>query len=134
VWAFLDVMFRMKQHFTETAGEFDLSPQQAVALQQLDAPRSMGELAECMSFHASNVTGLVDRLEERGLVERQVDPNDRRIKILVLTDAGRDLRQAHVDRLYLDVPLKTMLSPTDRRALRNLLRKVVPENPQTEPR
>jgi len=87
-----------------------------------------------MSFHASKVTGLIDRLEERGLVERQVDPNDRRVKLLVLTDTGRALRQAHVDRLYLDVPLKTELSPTDRRALRDLLRKVAPGNLQAGPR
>ena len=42
----------------------------------------MGRLADTLSCDASNVTGLVDRLESRGLVRRQPSPDDRRVKVL----------------------------------------------------
>ena len=50
----------------------------------------MNELAALLACDNSNVTGLVDRLEARGLVTRQPSPEDRRVKHIVLTDAGRD--------------------------------------------
>ena len=52
----------------------------------------MGRLAETLSCDASNVTGLVDRLESRGLIRRQPSSEDRRVKILHLTPAGSRLR------------------------------------------
>ena len=50
--------------------EFDLMPPQQIVLGLLDEPRPMGELAPQMHCDSSNMTGIVDRLEERGLVER----------------------------------------------------------------
>ena len=49
----------------------------------------LGQLAERLACVKSNVTQLVDRLEADGLVSRTADPNDRRSRIAVLTDAGR---------------------------------------------
>ena len=49
----------------------------------------LGQLAERLSCVKSNVTQLVDRLEADGLVNRTGDPNDRRSRLAVLTDAGR---------------------------------------------
>ena len=49
----------------------------------------LGQLAERLSCVKSNVTQLVDRLEADGLVNRTSDPNDRRSRFAVLTDAGR---------------------------------------------
>ena len=49
----------------------------------------LGQLAERLSCVKSNVTQLVDRLEADGLVNRTSDPNDRRSRLAVLTDAGR---------------------------------------------
>jgi DNA-binding MarR family transcriptional regulator len=49
----------------------------------------LGQLAERLSCVKSNVTQLVDRLEADGLVSREADPNDRRSRIAVLTDAGK---------------------------------------------
>ena len=60
----------------------------------------MRELAERLKSDPSNVTGLIDRLEARGLVERRPDPNDRRIKGLALTAAGARLRERLFARLY----------------------------------
>jgi DNA-binding MarR family transcriptional regulator len=49
----------------------------------------LGQLAERLSCVKSNVTQLVDRLEADGLVSRAHDPNDRRSRLALLTDAGR---------------------------------------------
>jgi len=49
----------------------------------------LGQLAERLACVKSNVTQLVDRLEADGLVNRTADPNDRRSRLAVLTDAGR---------------------------------------------
>lgn len=124
VGLFFGVMSHMKQHFAERSAEFDLSPAQAMAVRELEKPLSMRELAERLYCDASNVTGIVDRLEERGLVERQILPGDRRVKRLVLTDEGRALRTAHQARLAVDVPLVSSLSPDERRMLADLFRRV----------
>jgi len=50
---------------------------------------SMSGLAEMLGLGLPNVTGLVDRLEEHGLVERRRDPDDRRVVHVTLTAAGR---------------------------------------------
>ena len=49
----------------------------------------LGQLADRLACVKSNVTQLVDRLETDGLVNRTFDPNDRRSRLAVLTDAGR---------------------------------------------
>lgn len=48
----------------------------------------MGVLAKDWACDASNVTWMVDRLEEKGFVQRRLDPTDRRVKAVVLTPAG----------------------------------------------
>jgi DNA-binding MarR family transcriptional regulator len=72
--------------------EFDLMPPQQMVLGLLDEPRAMGELAQRMHCDNSNITGIVDRLAERGLVERRAAEGDRRIKLVALTKAGRELQ------------------------------------------
>ena len=60
-----------KPRFMAIGQEFDLAPQQGMALRALHEPRPMGELAKFLACDNSNVTGIVDRLEERGLVTRR---------------------------------------------------------------
>jgi DNA-binding MarR family transcriptional regulator len=50
----------------------------------------LGQLADRLACVKSNVTQLVDRLEADGLVTREPDPNDRRSRLAVITDAGRE--------------------------------------------
>src|SRR5918911_2116221 len=72
--------------FPRVAHQLGLSPPQLKVLHTL-APGvelPMGALAESMFCDASNLTGLVDRLEERGLIERRPDPDDRRVKRLTV--------------------------------------------------
>src|SRR5882672_12643710 len=67
--------------------EFDLSPMQGHALRILNPgrPVAMSALADALLCDASNVTGIVDKLESRGLIARQSADHDRRIKMLVVT-------------------------------------------------
>jgi DNA-binding MarR family transcriptional regulator len=59
-------------------------------LSQAGESLPLGQLAERLSCVKSNVTQLVDRLEADGLVSRAADPNDRRSRLALLTDAGRE--------------------------------------------
>jgi DNA-binding MarR family transcriptional regulator len=100
--------------------EFDLMPPQQIVLGLLDEPRPMGELARHMQCDNSNITGLVDRLTERGLVERRAAEGDRRVKLVALTDAGRKLRD-ELDRRRSEPPQEiTDLSVGDLEKLRRI--------------
>lgn len=85
---------RLRQIIADVAARFSFTPQQALLIERLGVPRTMGQIAEAMSCDKSNVTGMISRLEARGLVTRTADDQDRRIKWLVLTDEGRTIRQA----------------------------------------
>jgi len=73
-----------------------LSIPRLAALQRLiDAGDSLplGQLADRLACVKSNVTQLVDRLEADGLVARAPDPNDKRSRLAVITEAGRQAHQ-----------------------------------------
>jgi DNA-binding MarR family transcriptional regulator len=76
----------------EVAARSGITNQQAGLLRSLEQPRTMSALAAERACDPSNITGLVDRLERLGLVERQPNPADRRSRLLALTPAGRRLR------------------------------------------
>src|SRR5436309_5498978 len=63
-------------------------------------PRPMGTIADACNCDASQATWLIDRLEERGLVERKVVPTDRRVKAVVLTPLGESTRQQLFAHMY----------------------------------
>jgi len=118
---------RVHAHFATVVAELDLAPVHARALHELDVepPISMRELAARLKSDPSNVTGLIDRLEARGLVERRADPNDRRIKGLALTALGARLRERLFARLYSAPPAVAGLSEADQRALRDVLQRLL---------
>jgi MarR family transcriptional regulator, organic hydroperoxide resistance regulator len=91
--AMLEFFFaKARPRMLELWREFDLMPPQQMTLGLLlAAPRPMGDLAQHMHCDSSNITGIVDRLTERGLVERLSAAGDRRVKLVALTDAGREL-------------------------------------------
>src|SRR5437899_8925739 len=75
--------------------ELGLTPGHLKALSILDPdePKPMRAMADGLACDASQVTWLVDRLEERALVERRASPDDRRVKTLVLTPLGIETRR-----------------------------------------
>ena len=103
--------------------ELHLTPVQGHALRLLDPERpiAMSALADALFCHASNVTGIVDRLETRGLVERQAGREDRRVKMLALTEAGTRVRSKVVELMRTPPPEIASLSARDQRALRDVL-------------
>jgi DNA-binding MarR family transcriptional regulator len=72
----------------EAAASAGLTAPQAMILMLLAEPTSMRQFAERMGCDASNITGIVDRLEAKGLVVRSVDAADRRVKRIARTKAG----------------------------------------------
>jgi DNA-binding MarR family transcriptional regulator len=108
-----------------TARELDLSPPQIIALRFLHDGKPMGELAEIMHCDNSNVTGIVDRLEQRGLVERRPSEHDRRVKLLVLTAEGASVREELERRMGEPPPGIAALPRADQRVLRDVLRRAL---------
>lgn len=107
--------------------ELDLSMTQAQALRALQpgTGRPMSELARHLMCDSSNVTGVVDRLEARGLLERGSVEHDRRVKALRLTAEGERLRSEVEARLSSPPAPIADLPAADRRALRDILRRAL---------
>jgi DNA-binding MarR family transcriptional regulator len=127
------LMVTNKQRMFAVAHEFDLAPQQVIALRMLGAgPRKMSELAQALFCDNSNVTGIVDRLEERELVRRESAEGDRRVKLLVLTKEGEKLRVEITKRMAEPPPPIASLSEKDQRALRDILKRAVEEVSEPE--
>ena len=122
-----ELMHLSKRRFMAIASEFELSPPQVMALRQLDPdePKPMSELALALRCDNSNVTGIVDRLESRGLVERQASPTDRRVRLLVLTEEGRRVRAKIAKRMSTPPPPIAGLSEADQGELRDILRRAL---------
>ena len=126
VWSLLRMLFgQQRRRFLIAAAQLDLHPAQAGALLQLASPLPMRELADLLACDSSNVTGLVDRLEARGLVARRPSSEDRRVKHVVLTAAGRRLRDRLLAQVAHPVVALERLSESEQEQLRDLLRRVV---------
>ena len=112
--------------FMQAAGAYALTPGGLRALLGLDPAEAkpMGTLAHEWHCDPSNVTAIVDQLEQRGLAERRVSDADRRVKTVVLTQAGARARQEAIGRLSVPPAGIGALSPAEQHTLRDLLRKV----------
>ncbi|GAA2221445.1 hypothetical protein GCM10010232_02060 [Streptomyces amakusaensis] len=117
---------RHHEEYESAAARHQLTGIQARVLALLARrPLPMRRLAERLKCEPSNITGLVDRLEARGMVRRRADPADRRVKLVVVTDEGRDAaEQVRSAADFTRAPLAG-LSEEDRAALRELLRRVL---------
>ncbi|MGR6321364.1 MarR family winged helix-turn-helix transcriptional regulator [Micromonospora soli] len=115
----------LRHHQDQEIAGLGLTPAAARALHELDPDRPLParDLAEQLGCDRSNVTALVDKLEQAGLVERRVDPADRRQKTLVVTDAGRQVRD-RVGQVMSDSRLLGGLTTGELATLRELVWKV----------
>ncbi len=123
------VVQRMKQDGARKAAEWDMSVTQVRALYALREPASMRELADRLYLDPSNLTALVDRLEDLGLVERQADADDRRIKRLVITEKGMSLSDSIIDAVFLEDTVFDVLDAEEQRQLLDLLGRIVEVRP-----
>ena len=112
VWRQLsELWLSFKPRMMAICREFDLYPPQVMVLQTLDRPKPMREVAGVLACNSSNLTGITDRLEERDLVRRTSDPDDRRVKLLVLTEGGQKLRGKVMERM--EVPPEAFVALND---------------------
>jgi DNA-binding MarR family transcriptional regulator len=111
--------------FATIARELDLRPAAYGTLRMLDRPRTMSEVAGALQCDNSNVTGIVDSLEEKGLARRRPSEEDRRVKLIELTREGRRVH-ARLSKAFATPPeWVDSLPAADQRALRDILRKAV---------
>jgi DNA-binding MarR family transcriptional regulator len=113
--------FRVLQEFTLTFGDF-----RALTVLDSEVPRPMGVLAHAWECDASNATWIVDRLEERGLVERRPVPGDRRVKAIVLSPQGVKMKAELFERLHEPPPEVLALDRQTLVEIRDALAKLPP--------
>lgn len=109
--------------FLEIARRLDLRPAAMGALMTLERPRTMSEVAQFLRCDPSNVTGIVDGLEEKGLALREPSPDDRRVKLIALSAEGRRLRARLTKAMEKPPEWIEGLPEADRKALRDLLQR-----------
>jgi|SRR6516165_6623902 DNA-binding MarR family transcriptional regulator len=124
---FMRLFFTQRADLPTLAAEFDLSAAQCHVLHLIEPnqPVPMGQIADSLACDASNVTGLVDRLESRGLVRRQPSAGDRRIKVLELTQAGAKLRSVVMERMTEPPEILGRLSLEEQRELVRILKRLL---------
>jgi len=113
-----------KRSFHACAKDYGFTVQQAATLWNLPPEGqglAMSALAEILMCDASNVTGIVDKLEARGLIKRG-QAEDRRVKVLTLTSEGEALRSEMRARMTAAPTWLIKLPRDDQRALRDILR------------
>lgn len=106
----------VQRRYAQICADHDLTATQATLLCVLkDQPQGMGELAQLLGVAKNALSGLVDRIERRGLVRRETLQRDRRAVTLSATALGKEI----VDALYADVaermPVITSALPADER-------------------
>jgi DNA-binding MarR family transcriptional regulator len=112
-----------------TLSELGLAPMQSMALMQLrpGEPMTMSAMAHALQCDNSNVTGIADRLEAMGLIERRAAEHDRRVKTLVITELGSQVRGQVERRMSVPPPPLAGLSDEDAAALRDILQRALDE-------
>jgi DNA-binding MarR family transcriptional regulator len=119
------IVDRFVASYESAAASQGLTTVQAKVLAALGEPLPMHRIAEKLKSERSNVTGIIDRLEARGLVERRPDDRDRRIKNIVATPAGAVLARNFRRSLGFAAEPLAALDPAERVELRDLLRRMV---------
>ena len=124
VWGLvLNLAMGQRDRFIQTLGDFGFTfgDFRAIVVLQPGQPVPMGLLAQAWNCDASNATWIVDRLEERGLVERRTLPHDRRVKAVALTDVGVKTKAELFRALYTPPPAFSAMDAERLSALRAAL-------------
>lgn len=117
---------RLAAEGEQLAKDFEVPAFFLKALHLIDAPLAMKELGQRMHCDPSFVTGIADMLEKRGLAVRESDPGDRRVKRLVLTGAGLEMKHRVEQEMLARLPWRQELSQDERVMLIKLLHKLAP--------
>lgn len=137
VWELMfDFLIATAPQRTQVLGRLGLTPNDSRALATLDANegRTMRSLADEWGCDASNATWIVDRLERAGLAERRNAPNDRRVKLVVLTSKGARIRSELREAFYSTPKELLELDTTELETLQRALERLVPGPPKATSR
>jgi DNA-binding MarR family transcriptional regulator len=93
-------MVQSKHRLIQLGSEYGLTSMQAMTLLILKKPKSMTSLTKLFNCDPSNITGIVDGLEEKNLASRFPSETDRRIKMINLSNKGANLRSKLLDQLF----------------------------------
>jgi len=118
------------RQFAERIAAVDLQPPLFRVLNLIDAAegRSQQAIGEATQVPPSRMVALVDELEQRGLVERRPNPDDRRVRALFLTAKGRKtLARGREIAAEHEKELTRGMAAADRKRLTELLQKIVDE-------
>ena len=109
----------------------DLTPVQAKLLCIVaEGPRGMAELAQCFGVEKAALTGLVDRVERRGLAKRTPVQGDRRALHVTLTDAGQRAASAFHGEVTMELEhLLSPLAPHEREQFRTAMAVIIAQCP-----
>ena len=127
VWQTLfEVLIRSSPVRAKSLARRGLTANDSRALFSLDARsgRSMRALADEWECDPSNATWIIDRLETLGLARRRPLPEDKRVKLVVLTPKGRRTREALLDEFHQPPPDFERLDREDLEALERVLAKL----------
>jgi DNA-binding MarR family transcriptional regulator len=124
---------RLMAEGEQVAKEFAVPSFFMKALHLIDGPLAMKELGQRMNCDPSFVTGIADMLEKRGLAVRENDPADRRVKRLVLTPAGLEMKHLVEQQFLVRSPWRQALTLDERVTLVELVRKMAPPGATAAP-
>ncbi|MEN6461251.1 MAG: MarR family transcriptional regulator [Syntrophomonas sp.] len=117
------------QLFKAKLAPFGVTPGQYAVLKCLwdENGQTARQIAERLYLDGSTVTGLLDRLEQKGLIEKQVDPKDRRALKVLLTDAGKEL-EGPLSQAIIEANEKALkeLNTAQSNTLKDLLHRINP--------
>lgn len=117
--------------FSEEVAELNLTPVQYSALHAVCKQPGVDQksLAQAISYDAATLGGVIDRLETRGLVVRTMSPQDRRVRLVSPTDAGKQMLEAVIPRVQTTQDrLLEPLSATERQELIRLMLVLIDAN------
>lgn len=124
------IVARYHEEYEDAAAKHALTGAQARVLSLLSAgPTPMRRIARQLKCEPSNVTGIVDRLESRGLVERRLDPADRRVKLAAATETGKETSARLRGSLGFAREPLAELTDDERTVLRDLLKRMLGVTP-----
>jgi MarR family transcriptional regulator, organic hydroperoxide resistance regulator len=101
--------------------DLGLSPPAVLALAQLTGRMSMGELSQRLGCERSFITAVADELEGKALARRELDPEDRRHRNIVLTEQGSAVRARLEAEFFARLPWRQALDEQQRASLLSLL-------------
>jgi DNA-binding MarR family transcriptional regulator len=123
-----------RRHWTEMLAKLDVTPSQFKIIMALAeaGPRGQRELADMVEIDPRNCVPIIDSLVGRGLLSREIDRNDRRRRMLALTNRGRKLaRELSTVNAKVENDLLEQLSPAERTALRRMLTLILAATPRS---